>query len=424
MRPLNHHRLRIYWANALFGEADREFNARCATKLRAAGFTVFLPQEANVNTDTSPTAPDIFRLDTREILRSNLMIVCLDQETIDCGVACEIGLAFAYGIPMLGFYTDIRQFRSGSGRMYKNLYVIGAVLFSGKIVASIEDLLRELQALYPEGQQTLQHPCKRAAEHYENISPAAYESLVRDLETWYSPFWSVNPIVNRWVETVAARHVIELGCAFGALGSHLCERFPSLSYFGFDQSRTMINAAQTRCQNERFHCTSEMSELLEVMHEGSTDLALALFTLHDHPSKSLTLATLARLTRPGGLIGIVDLSTHDLPLLTDGLRRFLARPAICADPRIDVSWMRAASQDVGLTIVECSPVLLQVRFPAAEALSRYLRVFGISRGLDFPLDLDKLDDGYLEEQLDDWLASLQYPFVDERVFFICGLKKM
>jgi nucleoside 2-deoxyribosyltransferase len=94
--------------------------------LRKGGYQVFLPQEAAVNKpieESSPSAEDIFRGDTSEILESDLLIACIDQETIDCSVACEIGVAFAYGIPVVGLYTDIRQYRKGRGQMYKNLWL-------------------------------------------------------------------------------------------------------------------------------------------------------------------------------------------------------------------------------------------------------------------------------------------------------------
>jgi nucleoside 2-deoxyribosyltransferase len=127
----------IYWANALFTEADRKFNAYYVERLREVGYDVFLPQEAAVNEEILPTAEDVFRVDTTAVINSCLLVACLDQETIDSGVACEIGLAYAFGIPIIGLYTDIRQYRQGPGKMYKNLYVIGAIESIGEIVRSV-----------------------------------------------------------------------------------------------------------------------------------------------------------------------------------------------------------------------------------------------------------------------------------------------
>lgn len=142
-------RNRIYWANALFSVADREFNAHCAERLREAGYDVFLPQEAPLTKESSPAAKDVFRTDTEAILSSHLLVAGLDQEAIDSGVACEIGIAHASGVPIVGLYTDIRQFRRGRAQMYKNLYVIGAVETSGRIVSSLDELLRVLPEFLP-----------------------------------------------------------------------------------------------------------------------------------------------------------------------------------------------------------------------------------------------------------------------------------
>ena len=57
---------KLYWANALFSDADRKFNEVEVAKVRAAGYTVFLPQEA-FSDDADPTNEEIFRIDTEEL---------------------------------------------------------------------------------------------------------------------------------------------------------------------------------------------------------------------------------------------------------------------------------------------------------------------------------------------------------------------
>lgn len=133
----------IYWANALFSEADRKFNEESVARVRAAGYSVFLPQEAFVK-DADPTNEEIFRVDTKELQACDVIVACLDQFPIDSGVACEIGVAYASNIPVIGLYTDIRSRREGSGRMYKNQYVLGAIEVRGEIVSSIDELLATL----------------------------------------------------------------------------------------------------------------------------------------------------------------------------------------------------------------------------------------------------------------------------------------
>lgn len=132
---------RIYWANALFSEADRSFNESCAERLRAAGYSVFLPQETPMTFDKAPTNAEIFKVDTSEIQSADVLVACIDQFPIDNGVACEIGIAYASGVPIIGLYTDIRSEREGPGRMYKNQYVMGAIETSGEIVSSMDQLM-------------------------------------------------------------------------------------------------------------------------------------------------------------------------------------------------------------------------------------------------------------------------------------------
>jgi nucleoside 2-deoxyribosyltransferase len=132
---------KIYWANALFSEADRKFNKASVERVRAEGHAVFLPQEA-FKDDADPTNEEIFRVDTAELQSSDIVVACLDQFPIDSGVACEIGVAYASGIPIIGLYTDIRRNRAGAGRMYKNQYVLGAIEIHGEIVSSIEELVK------------------------------------------------------------------------------------------------------------------------------------------------------------------------------------------------------------------------------------------------------------------------------------------
>ncbi len=134
---------KIYWANALFSDADRKFNEVSVKKVRAEGYDVFLPQEA-FKDDADPTNEEIFRVDTNEVQSSDIVVACLDQFPIDSGVACEIGVAYASDIPVIGLYTDIRSNREGPGRMYKNQYVLGAIEINGEIVSSVEELIKKI----------------------------------------------------------------------------------------------------------------------------------------------------------------------------------------------------------------------------------------------------------------------------------------
>lgn len=142
--------LAVYWANSIFGQADQSFNDRCVTRLRKAGFAVHNPQEAAFNrSDGHASAAEIFRSDTELIVRSDVLVACIDQESIDCGVACELGIAWALNKTIIGLYTDFRQHRSGDFKMYKNPYVIGCIEERGIVVSSIEGVIARLEGREP-----------------------------------------------------------------------------------------------------------------------------------------------------------------------------------------------------------------------------------------------------------------------------------
>lgn len=137
--------MKIYWANSIFNEADRKFNHECVQLLRQEGFTVLNPQENRFNKcQTESSAAEIFGKDTAMVFDCDILIACIDQECIDCGVACELGIAWSLSKKIFGLYTDFRQFRKDEGKMYKNPYVIGCIENKGKIFSNISDLIVEL----------------------------------------------------------------------------------------------------------------------------------------------------------------------------------------------------------------------------------------------------------------------------------------
>lgn len=96
----------IYWASPLFTEAQRYFNKRWADALREKGYDVFLPQDLTENDSAyGPSPEQIFYLDTAAVMRSDALVAVIDDETIDCGVAAEMGIAHAAGIPLVAVQT-------------------------------------------------------------------------------------------------------------------------------------------------------------------------------------------------------------------------------------------------------------------------------------------------------------------------------
>jgi nucleoside 2-deoxyribosyltransferase len=112
--------MQVYFAAPLFCEAELRFNERVASRLEDAGHDVFLPQrdgmettdiEEGSDTSTKEEMMDaIFDLDQRRVGEADVLTAVLDGRTVDEGVALEIGLAYAWKIPVVGLRTDRRTF--------------------------------------------------------------------------------------------------------------------------------------------------------------------------------------------------------------------------------------------------------------------------------------------------------------------------
>ena len=414
----------IYWANAMFSEADRDFNLKCVKILRERGYQVFLPQEISVNKVLSPLAKDIFRVDTYAIIKSNLMVVCIDQETIDCGVAAEIGIAFDYGIPVIGLYTDIRQYRKGENRMYKNPYVVGAIEANGEIVISIDELLEILQGY-------LLHSANHSNKCTQDLSPqrfdyvpSEYIKFIENLESWYEPSWSVKTPIKQWLSFIEPSRILDFGCGPGDVSTYVLQVQPNALYVGYDQSSSMIQYAITSNQR-KINCTftSSWADVKEYAGKEAFDLALLSFVLHDLVDPLSVLKMVDECLRPGGVIVITDLSTLDLPKLTELLRNKLVRPYRTKDKRLDPVKLTNFAKAVNLPIVDCTLALPLVHFPSLSAIDKYFEMFGIYAGMDLPLALSNVDHTNTRQLVRQVLKEQIYPFTDQRTFITCALKK-
>ena len=154
--------MKIYFANALFSQADNNYNAQLAVQIRnlSPQIDLYLPQENNDINDKQAYADSkmIAQADTAKLLASDLVIAILDGNTIDNGVASEIGVAYAQKIPIIGLYTDTRQQGAGNQQKldalsqvaenqfhYINLYTTGLIKLNGTIVNNEADLLTAIK---------------------------------------------------------------------------------------------------------------------------------------------------------------------------------------------------------------------------------------------------------------------------------------
>jgi nucleoside 2-deoxyribosyltransferase len=153
--------MKLYFAAPLFAVSDLRYNAELVASIRQQypQLEIYLPQENAAINDKSAYADSkmIALADTEKVLESDLMIALLDGLTIDAGVASEIGVAYAKGIPVLGLYTDSRQQGADNQQKlaalqtvaenqfhYVNLYTVGLIKLNGEIYSSEAALLAGL----------------------------------------------------------------------------------------------------------------------------------------------------------------------------------------------------------------------------------------------------------------------------------------
>ncbi|MGX7196154.1 nucleoside 2-deoxyribosyltransferase [Enterococcus olivae] len=153
--------MNIYFAAPMFAKSDLVFNAYLVNRIREQypEVSIYLPQENEAINDKTAYADSkmIALADTEKVLESQLMIAILDGLSIDAGVASEIGVAYAKGIPVIGLYTDTRQQGADNDKKlaalqttaenqfhYLNLYTTGLIKLNGEIYTSEESLLAGL----------------------------------------------------------------------------------------------------------------------------------------------------------------------------------------------------------------------------------------------------------------------------------------
>lgn len=153
--------MKLYFAAPLFAASDLRYNSELVASIRQQypQLEIYLPQENAAINDKSAYADSkmIALADTEKVLESDLMIALLDGLTIDAGVASEIGVAYAKGIPVLGLYTDSRQQGADNQQKlaalqtvaenqfhYVNLYTVGLIKLNGEIYSSEAALLAGL----------------------------------------------------------------------------------------------------------------------------------------------------------------------------------------------------------------------------------------------------------------------------------------
>jgi nucleoside 2-deoxyribosyltransferase/SAM-dependent methyltransferase len=400
--------MKIYWANAMFVDADRRFNEAAKQYLVQQGFDVILPQETATNRpDAEPSCGEVFRNDNQLILNSDVVVAVLDAEAIDSGVAAEIGLAHANGLPVIGLYTDIRQFRHGAGRMYKNLYVLGLVEHSGGMATSLVELAAKIRKL-EQGELKSATPT--------GLPPADFDAHLSEIESLYSPAWSCYDAISQELKGLQSRVISDFGCGTGKLAQHLTEDPNFEHYIGYDVNEQFVAyAADKYATDQRLAFAGSFAEFKQLIARGRPRALVASFVIHDLQGLDPLREVLDAMPSDSFLL-IWDLAVDDLPRLTSALLTRLGN-AHCShhDCRFGFRTVLELTSSLGVSLVDLRTLGLTISFPDSSTLSRYLNAFQISLGYDLPLSRLQ-DHGRRREALQDVVHSMQYPFRDTRTF--------
>ena len=105
---------RIYFAAPLFSAAEKDFNLKLCKIFEDAGYEVFLPQRDGVlaaeteNKSEAEIIQTVFKKDTSELAKSDILIFMTDGRVPDEGACVELGIAYASGKRCYGIRTDAR----------------------------------------------------------------------------------------------------------------------------------------------------------------------------------------------------------------------------------------------------------------------------------------------------------------------------
>lgn len=155
---------KIYFASPLFSISEQSFNEQVVEYIREniPGAEVYLPQENESINDKSGYADSemIANGDNKYLEEADILVAVLDGQTVDVGVAAEVGYFYSMNKPIIGLYTDSRQGTYGNQQKidaldeiaesqfsYINLYLVGLIKMRGDIFARVEELVFSLMNL-------------------------------------------------------------------------------------------------------------------------------------------------------------------------------------------------------------------------------------------------------------------------------------
>ncbi len=142
MRPYEEGKTAIYMAGPLFNEGDRYTNQINADRLRAIGYTTFLPQEIVITNESSALVKAAcFYMDLKAIRLCSCLVVNCNGIDIDSGTAAEIGLGYGLGKMLVLYKSDVRNYYNENSRL--NNFIGG--LADNRVYRTIEEVIAAIR---------------------------------------------------------------------------------------------------------------------------------------------------------------------------------------------------------------------------------------------------------------------------------------
>jgi len=132
-------RKHIYLAAPLFSDAERAYNILVRDRLKAHGYSVYLPQEAGEASERPERDRAIFGSHLKALDEARCVVAICDGADTDSGSAWEMGYAVARGIPVIALSTDRR--RTGEGKRVNLM-----IQESAEVVRTVEEVLAALRS--------------------------------------------------------------------------------------------------------------------------------------------------------------------------------------------------------------------------------------------------------------------------------------
>lgn len=142
MTPYEEGKPAVYMAGPLFNEGDRYTNQCNSDRLRALGYTTFLPQEIVITNNSSALVKAAcFYMDLKAIRLAEYMVVNCNGIDIDSGTAAEIGLGYGLGKKLLLYKSDVRNYYNENYRL--NNFVGGLV--DNRVYRTLDEIIAAMK---------------------------------------------------------------------------------------------------------------------------------------------------------------------------------------------------------------------------------------------------------------------------------------